>query len=123
MAMPMHWYRRFQRGFNQADLLAEQVARRTGLPMIAPASRRWAPRQTGRTLAERKRMPASTFEIRRGAVEGKRILLVDDVLTTGASAGACGRALKAAGACHVSILTVARADRRFGADAIQSNVS
>jgi predicted amidophosphoribosyltransferase len=68
-------------------------------------------------------MPASTFEIRRGAVEGKRILLVDDVLTTGASAGACGRALKAAGACHVSILTVARADRRFGADAIQSNVS
>lgn len=123
IAMPMHWYRRFERGFNQADLLAGHIGRRLGVPVIAPVRRRWSPRQSGLTMSERKRMPAKAFEVRAGSVEGKRILLIDDVLTTGATAGACGRALKSAGAAHVSVLTVARADRRFGAAAIRSGVS
>lgn len=123
IAMPMHWYRRIERGFNQADLLADGVARRLGAPVISPVRRRWTPRQSGLTLAERKRMPATVFEVRPGAVEGKRILLIDDVLTTGATAGACARALKSAGAPHVSVLTAARADRRFGAAAIRRGVS
>jgi predicted amidophosphoribosyltransferase len=46
-------------------------------------------------------------------LEGKRLLLVDDVMTTGATASACARALKSAGAAYVAVLTLARADRRF----------
>jgi ComF family protein len=116
VAMPMHWFRRYQRGFNQAELLARVVASRLGLPLAAPVARRWCTRQSGLTLAERRRNVGTSFQVRRPLeVSGKRVLLVDDVLTTGATAAACGRELKRAGAAHVTLLTLARADRRLGA--------
>ena len=112
--MPMHWRRKWERGFNQAELLAKEVARRTGL-RVAPLVRRGksTPPQAGLSRAARRTNVAGAFAVRRRArVEGLRILLVDDVLTTGATASACAAVLKKAGAKYVAVLALARADRR-----------
>lgn len=113
--MPLHWRKRWQRGFNQAKLLAEALSRRTGIPVLEAVRRRRAtPPQAGLSNAERRRNVAGAFEVRRRArVEGRRLLLVDDVFTTGATAGACAAALKRAGAERVSVLALARTDRRL----------
>lgn len=112
--MPMHWLRRWRRGFNQAGLLAAEVSRRTGLPCRPLIARRKATApQAGLTGARRRANVAGAFRVSRPErVRGQRILLIDDVLTTGATAGACASALRRAGAASVTILTVARADRR-----------
>jgi len=112
--VPMHWRRRWQRGFNQAELLARVVSRRAGLPLCHPVRRR---RHTGPqaelTAAGRRLNVSASFEVRRRSeIQGRHLLLIDDVLTTGATAGACALALKLAGAASVTVLTVARADRR-----------
>jgi predicted amidophosphoribosyltransferase len=71
--------------------------------------------QAGLTGAQRRKNVAGAFEVRRGEdISGKHVLLVDDVLTTGATAGVCAAELKRKGAGRVSVLTVARADRRQG---------
>jgi ComF family protein len=113
--MPMHWRRRWQRGFNQAALLADTLGTRLHLPVRASIKRaKSTPPQAGLTSAQRRANVSGAFRVSRPeSVRGKRVLLVDDVLTTGATAGACARALKRAGATHVAVLTVARADRRF----------
>ena len=115
--MPLHWRRYWERGFNQSALLADEIGRRMGIP-VRPAVRRvraTAP-QAGLTNARRRANVARAFlPSRRCAVRGLRVLLVDDVLTTGATAAACCRALRSAGAEHVALLTLARADRRFAA--------
>jgi ComF family protein len=115
LPMPMHWRRRWSRGFNQASLLARVLARRLNLPVTAAVRRRKAtPAQAGLTAAQRRSNMSGAFAVvRPEAVKGKRVLLVDDVFTTGATAGACARALKRAGATHITVLTVARADRRM----------
>jgi ComF family protein len=112
--VPMHWRRRWDRGFNQAVLLADVVARRTGLPVCNAARRQRAtPPQAGLSSARRRENMVRAFSVRKpDLVKGRRILLVDDVLTTGATVSACALSLKRAGAAHVSVLTVARADRR-----------
>ena len=112
--MPLHWFKNWQRGFNQSGLLAREVGRRSGIPIVSALNRRRATKvQAGLSLAGRKRNVQGAFAIRGGAdaVRGRHLLLVDDVLTTGATANACARVLKRAGARRVSILTVARADR------------
>jgi ComF family protein len=112
--MPLHWRRRWDRGFNQAELLACEVAKRWNVPVrnIARRTRATSP-QAGLTHAKRRANVTGAFSVKRGTrLDGMRVLLVDDVLTTGASAGACARALKRAGARHVVLVTVARADRR-----------
>jgi ComF family protein len=113
--MPLHWRKRWQRGFNQAKLLAEALSRRTGIPVLEAVRRRRAtPPQAGLSNAERRRNVAGAFEVRRHVrLEGCRLLLVDDVFTTGATAGACAAALKRAGAERVSVLALARTDRRL----------
>lgn len=116
--VPLHWRRRWRRGFNQSALLAEELSRRFGLPVIK-ALRRARPTasQAGLTSARRRANVAGAFApSRRARVEGLRLLLVDDVMTTGATASACSRVLKSAGASYVAFLALARADRRFGAD-------
>jgi ComF family protein len=110
--VPLHWRRRWQRGFNQCELLAREVSRRTGIP-VAKALRR--PRaskaQAGLTLAARRHnVKMGSFSVA-ADVAGQSVLLVDDVLTTGSTAAACALALKRAGALRVSVITVARADR------------
>ena len=113
-AVPLHWRRRFTRGFNQAELLAAQVARRRGIPALRALRRlRFTRAQTGLTNAGRRKNVAGAFRARgRAPLEGLRILLVDDVMTTGATGSACATALKRAGAKSVTLLTVARVDRR-----------
>ena len=113
VAMPMHWLRRLARGYNQADLLAREVARHTGLPLARPLRRRRSEPQAGKSSAQRRRNVQGKFQVvRPAAVRGRHVLLIDDVLTTGATASACARALKRAGAARVTLLALARVDRR-----------
>jgi ComF family protein len=112
--MPLHWLRRWKRGFNQAGLLSGLLAKQLGVPS-APVVRRvksTAP-QAGLTVAQRRDNLSGAFRVRdRATVAGKQVLLIDDVLTTGATVNACAAVLKRAGARRVTVLTVARADRR-----------
>jgi ComF family protein len=111
--VPLHWRRRWQRGFNQSELLAQAIARRRGIPLIRALRRGAATQaQAGLSNAQRRENVAAAFRARR-RVAGLRILLIDDVMTTGATAGACARALKKAGAKSVSLAALARVDRVF----------
>jgi len=112
--VPLHWVKRCRRGFNQSELLARAIARRYGMP-VSPVLRRVRATavQAGLSHSARRANVEGAFRVRRGvSLEGLRVLLVDDVMTTGATASACARALKQAGARYVAVLTLARADRR-----------
>jgi len=112
--MPLHWMRRWKRGFNQAGLLVQLLARQLAVPAVA-AVRRVKPTapQAGLTMAQRRDNVAGAFQVRnRRAIAGMNVLLVDDVLTTGATLNACAAVLKRSGARRVTVLAVARADRR-----------
>jgi ComF family protein len=115
--MPLHWRRRFDRGFNQAALLAKEIGRRRKLPVLNAVRRvRATKSQIGLSNSKRRLNVRGAFRSRRGKpLEGLRILLIDDVMTTGATASACGAVLKRAGAKSVTLLTLARVDRRFAA--------
>ncbi len=114
LAVPLHWWRRFRRGFNQSALLARAVARRYGLKLLGGVRRRRPTRaQAGLSNAQRRQNVAGAFRVTRpSAIAGRRILLIDDVMTTGATASACAAVLKRAGARYVAVLTLARVDRR-----------
>ena len=112
--VPLYWRRRLQRGFNQAELLARGLSRRTGIPVVRALGRlRPTPAQAGLSNSARRQNVSRAF--RAHGVQGTRILLIDDVTTTGATAASCAAALKQAGARRVSLLTVARVDRRMEA--------
>jgi predicted amidophosphoribosyltransferase len=90
-----------------------------GIPMV-PALRRTRPTavQAGLSNTMRRKNVSAAFRVRRmggfdGKLAGRRVLLIDDVMTTGATAAACAYALKRAGAARVALLTVARVDRRM----------
>ncbi|HSP68648.1 MAG TPA: ComF family protein [Bryobacteraceae bacterium] len=122
--MPLHWFKQWQRGFNQAELLAAEIGRKWNTPVKSIVRRRrvTAP-QAGLTNAKRRANVQGAFRIAGGRrVDGLRILLVDDVVTTGATASACARVLKRAGAAHVSLLALARTDRRAAMDETFSTV-
>jgi competence protein ComFC len=112
--MPLHWFKQWQRGFNQADLLAREIGRKWGVPVRHVIRRRRATSpQAGLTNAKRRANVRGAFRVARGKpLQGMRVLLVDDVVTTGATASACARVLKRAGAAHVALLALARTDRR-----------
>lgn len=114
--MPLHWLRRWQRGFNQSSLLATEISRRWNTP-VADVVRRSKSTisQAGLTSSKRRLNVRGAFKVR-GRLDGAHILLVDDVLTTGATASACARALKRAGAARVTLLALARTDRRAAID-------
>jgi ComF family protein len=123
--VPMHWWRKWNRGFNQAELLARVVARRTGIPVARALKRgRSTLAQAGLTLAQRRENLTGVFRVSASnRIEGRRVLLVDDVFTTGATASACAAALKRAGARSVVLLTLARVDRRWAEAPISPKTS
>ncbi len=111
--IPLHRGRRRSRGYNQAELLARQIALASGLPFDAAAARRTrATKPLARSMNrdERRAIVAGAFSAVRERVEGRHIVLVDDVVTTGATLDACARALLDAGAASVRCVTFARAD-------------
>ncbi|MBD0282941.1 MAG: ComF family protein [Thermoleophilaceae bacterium] len=106
--VPLHPARRRRRGFNQAAVLAEALARRTGLPVADCLSRSGrSGSQVGRPRPARLSAPPG--RIRAHALVPGRTLVVDDVATTGATLAACARALRAAGTRDVRAITFARA--------------
>ncbi len=112
--VPLHRVRERERGYNQTDLVAKPLARRLGLPYRAVLLVRTRPRPDKQvlSLAERWESVRGAFATRPGSqVDKLRVLLVDDVLTTGATLDACAKALREAGAKSVIGLTVARAAR------------
>lgn len=117
--MPLHWRKRWQRGFNQSELLASELGRRTHVPVKNALRRvRFTSSQAGLTNSKRRLNVSGAFRARKRLVlHGKQILLIDDVMTTGATAASCARALKLAGVRQVTLLTLARVDRRLGFDA------
>jgi ComF family protein len=111
--VPLHPRRREERGFNQSELLALALGRRSGLPVIADVlvRRKQTRSQTGLSAAQRRANVEGAFAVRgRGRVAGRAVVLVDDVVTTGATALACARALRDAGAREVRLLSLARVD-------------
>ena len=109
--VPLHRRRLRSRGFNQAALLARRISKQTGRPLLARAlERRIHTRSlTGLDLRERKREVRGAMNLRRGvSVEGRRVLVVDDVFTSGATTEECCRILKRAGASRVFVAAVAR---------------
>jgi ComF family protein len=110
--VPLHWTRLFLRRYNQAALLADAL-RRAGGPPVLPdllVRRRRTPSQGHLGRLARARNVRSAFALKRGAdIAGRRLVLVDDVMTTGATAAECARVLKRAGAARVDVLTLARA--------------
>lgn len=111
--VPLHPMRLIQRRFNQAAEIARPLARRAGLTYLPGAlvRRRNTPSQGGRSGSGRRRNVAAAFAAPKQAwprLVGRRVLLVDDVITTGATAEGCARVLKAAGAACVHVAAVAR---------------
>jgi len=111
--VPMHWTRRMARGTNSATVLAKQLARTMLLPLNPHLLVRCR-----KTLPQADLPPGRRFENVRGAfrvkagydIEGKRVVLVDDVLTTGATCGEAAKVLKQAGAKKVLVAVLARAE-------------
>ena len=110
--VPLHPSRRRDRGFNQARLLARDLAALRGLPVLAGAliKTRNAPAQAGLRAAERERNVRGAYAVKRpGEVRGRTLVLVDDVTTTGATIRECAKVLKTAGAKEVRAITLAQA--------------
>jgi ComF family protein len=110
--IPLNRWRLLHRRFNQSAILANEVSRLTGVP-AAPLALERVKRtssQVGLSSTERLANVAGAFLVpkaRRSLVTGKRVLLIDDVITTGATVNAAARALRKAGASHVDVLALA----------------
>lgn len=104
--VPLHWRRRLSRGYNQAEEIARPLARQLGLPLHRVVKRiRATPPQTRFGRRQREDNLARAFSVRPGArLDGGRLLLVDDVATTGSTLAASARCLKEAGASHIVAL-------------------
>lgn len=109
--VPLHPWRLLARGFNQAVVLFRPLAETHGIalePRVLARLRHTRP-QTGLKPAERRSNVAGAFGLRQpGLIKGRKVLLVDDVFTTGATAHECAQVLLDAGAAEVSVLTLAK---------------
>jgi len=113
---PLHWTRLIARRFNQAAWLAQALGKVAAKPvdLFALQRRRRRRSQAGLDASQRRRNVAGAYRVSgagKARVNGKRVILVDDVFTTGATAEACAKALRRAGAARVDVLTLARVVR------------
>lgn len=114
--VPLHWRRLWMRRFNQSAALAKVVAKESGVPVVHEPLRRVkaTAQQVGLTQTERARNVQGAFRVQRNArhlIAARRVVLVDDVLTSGATVDACARALLRSGAAQVDVLVFARVVR------------
>src|SRR5271154_588133 len=111
--VPLHWRRLWARRFNQSAMLAAAICAESGVPVAAGVLKRIKPtvQQVGLSRSERAANVQGAFRVPaegRGAVAGRRLVLVDDVLTSGATVEGCAKALLRAGAANVDVLVFAR---------------
>jgi ComF family protein len=115
--VPLHRLRLLRRGYNQAAVLARFLARETGLPMLPQLLLRCRATRSQQGLSGQARLDNVTggaFRVahrHRARLAEARVVLIDDVMTTGATIGSCARVLKRAGAARVDVLTLARVVR------------
>lgn len=114
--VPLHPIRLFTRRYNQAALLCQALGRLSGLPVVPDlmVRRRHTPSQGRLSAAARRRNVSGAFAVhpaRRARLQGRRVLLVDDVMTTGATVTACAKVLRRGGAAAVDVLVLARVIR------------
>lgn len=110
--VPMHWWRRVLRGSSAADVIADEFAAAVRVPAVSLLRRRRCTVMQNRLPPERRRANVrDAFAVARGPIRGKRVLLVDDVVTTGGTIAACRKALVAAGAAAVHVAVIARAEQ------------
>jgi ComF family protein len=111
--VPLHWRRGWSRRYNQSGALARVIQRQTGVKVMAEALRRVRPtqQQIGLSRAQRASNVQGAFKVttgRQSEIHGRRVILIDDVLTSGATVDACARALLRAKAAQVDVLVFAR---------------
>jgi ComF family protein len=111
--VPLHWRRGWRRRYNQSGALAAVIGRQSGVKLTVEALRRVRPteQQIGLSRSERASNVQGAFKVagdRQSEIQGRRVILVDDVLTSGATADACARALLRAKAAQVDVLVFAR---------------
>lgn len=111
MAVPMHWSRRLMRKYNQAEILAKTLGKKTKIPYNPRVLIRtkYTTRQENKNYTERQANVKNVFSVKnKERIKGKRILLIDDVFTTGATVSNCAKTLKKSGAKAVYVLTIAK---------------
>jgi ComF family protein len=111
--VPLHWRRRWARRFNQSAVLAAAISAASGVPIAANALKRvkFTAQQVGLSRSERATNVQGAFRVPpegKAEVAGRRLVLVDDVLTSGATVEGCAKALLRAGATNVDVLVFAR---------------
>jgi len=111
--VPLHWRRLWARRFNQSAMLAAAVSAQSGVPIAGAALKRVKPtaQQVGLSRSERAQNVQGAFRVPaegKAAVAGRRLIVIDDVLTSGATVDGCARALLRAGAANVDVLIFAR---------------
>jgi len=111
--VPLHWRRAWSRRYNQSGALARVIERQTGVKVVSEALRRVRPtqQQIGLSRSQRATNVQGAFKVaaqRQFEIQGRRVVLIDDVLTSGATVDACARALLRARAAQVDVLVFAR---------------
>ncbi len=111
--VPLHWRRLWARRFNQSAALAGAISGQCGVPVLHDALKRVraTPQQVGLSKPQRADNVQGAFRVppaQKAAVAGRRLVLIDDVLTSGATVDTCARALLRAGAAHIDVLVFAR---------------
>lgn len=113
MPVLLHWQRSWSRRFNQSAMLAAAISTESKVPVVIGARKRVkaTPQRVGLTRSERAANVQGAFRVPdegKGVVAGRRLIVVDDVLTSGATVEGCARALLTAGAANVDVLVFAR---------------
>ncbi|HEV8061335.1 MAG TPA: ComF family protein [Gemmataceae bacterium] len=106
VAIPLHWRRRTARGYNQSEVIARSMAHKLRVPFLSNSlvRLRYTPQQVGLSAAERRANVLGAFSVRRaGSMLGKRVLLMDDVMTTNSTASEAAGALRKAGVAEVLV--------------------
>ncbi len=106
VAIPLHWRKRTARGYNQSEVLARSLAHKLRVPFLSNClvRLRYTPQQVGLSAAERRANVSGAFSVRRaGSLQGRRVLLMDDVMTTNSTASEAAGTLRKAGVAEVRV--------------------